>query len=199
MMARADALSREQVVAVLDSTQNIRDRALFLFGFQTGFRISELLSLTIADICDPSGSIKPKITVPKSHMKGKKKSRTVILSQETQAILRVLVKELVVQNRARKTDAIFQSGHGRRGMPLSARRVNEIVKKTFMAIGAVGNFSTHSLRKTFAEECRRIFSGDILKIQRALGHADINSTLRYLDYQDKEVMESVGAISYGRV
>jgi integrase len=196
-MAGADALSRQQVRDTLSSIHNVRDKALFLFGFQTGFRIAELLSLTIADVCDSVGNIKPIVTVTKSRMKGKRQPRTVRLSLETQAILGLLVEELESKNRARRTDAVFQSRQGRKGLPLGTRRVNDIVKRTFVSIGAVGRFSTHSFRKTFAEECRRIFSGDILKIQRALGHADIRATLKYLDYQDKEVMESVGNISYG--
>ena len=198
-MAGADALSRQQVRDILSFTENVRDKALFLFGFQTGFRIAELLSLTIADVCDPVGNIKPIITVTKSRMKGKRHPRTVKLSLETQAVLRLLVEELESKNRARRTNAIFQSRQGKIGTPLGTRQVNDIIKKTFVAIGAVGRFSTHSFRKTFAEECRRIFSGDILKIQRALGHADIRATLKYLDYQDKEVMESVGEICYGEV
>jgi len=130
-------------------------------------------------------------------MKGKKYPRTVKLSPETKQIVATLVKELEATNRARRNDALFQSRQGKKGAPLGTRRVNNMIKEAFTAVGAVGDFSTHSFRKTFAEKCRRIFKGDILKIQRALGHSNIQSTLKYLNYHDEEVMESVGSISYG--
>lgn len=196
-MAGANPLTREQVRMVLTNATSTRDRALFTFGFQTGFRIAEILSLTIADVCDLNGNIKPIITVTKSRMKGRKYPRTVMLSTETRQVLSALVQELEETNRARRNDALFQSRQGKKGSPLGARRVNNMIKEAFTAVGAVGEFSTHSFRKTFAEECRRIFKGDILKIQRALGHSNIQSTLKYLNYQDEEVMESVGNISYG--
>ncbi|NJO14445.1 MAG: hypothetical protein HC877_01475 [Thioploca sp.] len=43
----AHPLTRNQVKAVLKQTTNLRDQALLTLGFQTGFRIAELLSLTI--------------------------------------------------------------------------------------------------------------------------------------------------------
>jgi len=72
----AHPLTRNQVKAVLKQTNNLRDQALLTLGFQTGFRIAELLSLTIQKIADLHGHIKPILTVNKSHMKSKKLSRS---------------------------------------------------------------------------------------------------------------------------
>ena len=74
--------------------------------------------------------------------------------------------------------------------------MNNIIKELFAKAGCVGQFSSHSLRNTFAEECRRLFRGDILKIQKALGHSDIRNTIRYLSYNEEEILEVIGSINY---
>jgi integrase len=192
----ANPLTRAQVKAVLKQTSLLRDQALLTLGFQTGFRISELLSLTIGELTDVYGQVKSLLTVTKSHMKGKRFSRSVRLNSDTQRVLSKLVKKLQQHNRARRTDALFQSRQGYKGKALGVRQVNNIIKELFAKAGCVGNFSSHSFRKTFAEECRRLFRGDILKIQKALGHSDIRNTIRYLSYNEEEILEVIGSISY---
>jgi len=192
----AHPLTRMQVKTVLKTTLLLRDQALLTLGFQTGFRIAELLSLTVGGVTDSYGQVKSVITVVKSRMKGKLFSRTVKLNSDTQRVLSKLVKKLKQHNRARRTDALFQSRQGYKGKALGARQVNNIIKELFAKAGCVGQFSSHSLRKTFAEECRRLFRGDILKIQKALGHSDIRNTIRYLSYNEEEILEVIGSISY---
>ena len=192
----AHPLTRMQVKTVLKMTPLLRDQALLTLGFQTGFRIAELLSLTVGGITDSYGQVKSVITVVKSRMKGKLFSRTVKLNSDTQRVLSKLVKKLQQHNRARRTDALFQSRQGYKGKALGARQVNNIIKELFAKAGCVGQFSSHSLRKTFAEQCRRIFRGDILKIQKALGHSDIRNTIRYLSYNEEEILEGIASIRY---
>jgi integrase len=192
----AHPLTRTQVKTVLKTTPKLRDQALLTLGFQTGFRISELLSLTLGELTDIYGQVKSVITVTKSHMKGKRFSRSVKLNSDTQRVLSKLVKKLKQQNRDRRTDALFQSRQGYKGKALGARQVNNIIKELFAKAGCVGKFSSHSLRKTFAEQCRRIFQGDILKIQKALGHSDIRNTIRYLNYNEEEILEGIASIRF---
>lgn len=189
-------LTRTQVKAVLKQTDNLRDQALLTLGFQTGFRIAELLSLTLGTLTDLHGYLKPIITISKSRMKGKKFSRTVRLNSDTQRILQQLVKQLQHRGRARRNDALFQSRQGAKGKALGARQVNNIIKELVARAGCLGQFSSHSFRKTFAEQCRRIFRGDILKIQKALGHSDIRNTIRYLSYNEEEILAGIASISY---
>src|SRR5262245_52106406 len=67
-----------------------RNKALFVVGHRTGFRISELLSLTVGDALQ-HGKIVDHLTVQRRHMKGgkagKTSSRTVVLHPETRAAL----------------------------------------------------------------------------------------------------------------
>jgi integrase len=109
----AHPLTRIQVKTVLKTTPLLRDQALLTLGFQTGFRIAELLSLTVGEVTDIYGQVKSIITVAKSRMKGKQFSRTVKLNSDTQRVLSKLVKKLKQHNRARRTDALFQSRQAR--------------------------------------------------------------------------------------
>ena len=47
-----------------------RDYALFVLGIKSGFRISEILSLTLKDVFD-NGRIQDRIYVQRKNMKGK--------------------------------------------------------------------------------------------------------------------------------
>jgi integrase len=61
---------------------------------------------------------------------------------------------------------------------LSSQAIRDIVGKAAQKIGAP-NIRPHDLRRTCARLCREQ-GGDIEQIQAMLGHADINTTQRYL-------------------
>jgi integrase len=63
-----------------------RDRAPFVVGLQTGFRISELLSLRRKDVC-ARGKVFDRVSVERKHMKKKTQGRTVLLHPEARAAL----------------------------------------------------------------------------------------------------------------
>ena len=56
----------------------LRDKALFVLGTYSGFRITELLSLRIKDV-QQFGQIVDRVTVQRRHMKRKTQSRSVVL------------------------------------------------------------------------------------------------------------------------
>jgi integrase len=63
-----------------------RDRALFVLGVKSGFRISELLSLQVGDIYQ-HGRVVDRVTVQRRHMKQKREGRTVLLHPDAKAAL----------------------------------------------------------------------------------------------------------------
>jgi integrase len=63
-----------------------RDRALFILGIKTGFRIAELLSIRIGDVCQ-YGRMVDQLTVCRAHMKQKHEGRTVPLHPDAKAAL----------------------------------------------------------------------------------------------------------------
>jgi len=51
------------------------------------------------------------------------------------------------------------------------------------------NIGTHDLRRSFATELRK--TGEIEEVQQALGHKDINTTIKYLKKNNEQVAESM--------
>jgi hypothetical protein len=79
----------EEVILLQQSFGGIyaaRDKALFLLGVKSGFRISELLSPRLGDVSQ-HGHLVDRMTVPRRHMKSKREGRTVLLHPEANAAL----------------------------------------------------------------------------------------------------------------
>jgi integrase len=74
------------VQASFGGTYADRDKALFLLGVKSGFRISELLSLRIGDVSQ-HGRLVDRVTVPRRQMKNTREGRTVRLHPEAKATL----------------------------------------------------------------------------------------------------------------
>jgi hypothetical protein len=55
---------------VLQGTYAARNKALFILGVRSGFRISEMLSLTVGDVFQ-HGKVVDHVTVARKHMKKK--------------------------------------------------------------------------------------------------------------------------------
>jgi integrase len=51
-----------------------------------------------------------------------------------------------------------------------------------------------ALRKTFADRIYERFGRDLIKVQRALGHKSINSTVSYLSFREEEITEAILSI-----
>jgi site-specific recombinase XerD len=88
-----------------------RDRALFLLGVKTGFRISELLALQVGDVLQ-HGRIVDAITVARCHMKRKSEGRTVVVHTDAQAALQVWLTQLRQMKPVTPQTFLFQSRKG---------------------------------------------------------------------------------------
>lgn len=168
-------LSQDEIDQVLNRL-NTRDRCLFQLGISTGFRISELLSLTVTD-CLQFGKVRDRITVARRNMKGSISSRTVILSPKAKQCL----IDLNLGSRE-PTSRLF---------PFTRQHAHRILKEAFNALGLMGKVSTHSMRKTFAKRVYANLDKDLVKTQKALGHVSINSTVSYLSFEEAEIDAAV--------
>lgn len=87
----------------------VRNLAMFILGANTGFRISELLSLTLADILDDNGEFKTRVAVSRRNMKGKKTSRSVYFNVAAKNALKPWLAILKRRGIVHRTDYLFQS------------------------------------------------------------------------------------------
>lgn len=153
-----------------------RDKALFLLGTWTGFRISELLSLRVRDIWQ-YGQIVDVVTVAKRHMKGKPQSRRMAVRAEAQAALRQWIEAMPAT--WDPMSYVFRSRKGG-NRPIQRGHAWQILHDAYVANELQGPLGTHTMRKTFAMRLYRR-DHDLALVQRALGHASIASTGKYLE------------------
>jgi integrase len=176
-----------------------RDRALFVTGVKSGFRISELLSLTVGDVYD-HGRIVERVTVQRKHMKKKTEGRTVVLHPRARDAIGVWLPILAQYVGVEKPRDIPP------GTPLFCSRVRRedgtrrpiaretawrILEAAAAAHELTGKIGTHSMRKTFANKVYDHVQHDLVKTQRALGHKNINSTVAYLSFREEDIEAAI--------
>ena len=196
IMRGCQPLTRKQVKQVLKvSSNSSRDNALLTLGFSTGYRISELLQIRICDVATATGEIFHSVHVAKTK---NGEGRTVPLNTDSRKSLKRLVADL------------FKAGHdinaplfgGRKNQGRTAikrQQAWKIIKKLFELANVVGSkftYATHSLRKTFALRMKEALKGDLQKVQAALGHKSITSTIAYLSFDIREVNQAIQELSY---
>lgn len=185
-------LTEKEIQDILNNITGIhaiRDKCLFMLGLKTGFRISELLSIKIGDIYQ-HGMVTDTVTVQRKNMKGKTNGRTVPLHPEAKNHLYQLVSELKKLGYESKDNYLFQSQKPT-NHPINRQRAQKIFEKAFQLCKITGKVSTHSMRKTFAATMFDRLEGNIFKIQKALGHANINNTVKYLSFKQEEIDEAI--------
>ncbi len=189
-------LSEEEIQRALQAFEGgsmLRDRALFLLGVRSGFRISELLSLRLRDVC-PRGRlgapVSERVGVARRHMKKKIEGRAVLLHPEARAALEAWIEEMARRGPLAAETFVFLS---RKGQKEAVSRVQayRILRGAFEKAGVEGPLGTHTMRKTFANRVHERLGRDLLKTQRALGHKNINSTVSYLSFQQDEIDEAI--------
>lgn len=143
-------------------------------GVNTGFRASDLLSITIGQV----QGLRPGDELEVKEKKTGKYRRISLNATTIKAIRRLLVT-------AAAEDAAPLFG-GQRG-PLTVPVVSRMVKEWARAIGLEGNYASHSLRKTWGYHQRVYFKTSLPVLMEAFGHAHQRQTLDYLCIQPREI------------
>jgi integrase len=163
-------LKDSELTLILDNMTSLRDKCLFILGVKTGFRISELLSLTLNDVWD-GVKCHDHITVHRRNMKGKRQSRTIPLHPLAKQALQSYLKTGVVGK-------LF---------PMTRQHAWRVIKEASRKAHLSGTVSTHSMRKTFGMNVYLRTEKNVVAAQKALGHASLASTTHYLSIGQDEV------------
>jgi integrase/recombinase XerC len=155
-----------------DTTESIRDKAIYELFYSSGLRLAELVGLDPEQLDLISGEIR---------VTGKgSKTRIVPLGQFAITALKAW---LVVRGQiAREGEAALFVG--KRGLRISPRVVQLRMKQWGIKQGISSNVHPHLLRHSFATHVLQS-SGDLRAVQEMLGHASISTTQVYthLDFQ----------------
>jgi integrase/recombinase XerC len=144
--------------------EGLRDRAVLTLLYGCGLRISEGLSLTVADT--PLGD-SLRVTG-----KGGKTRMAPVLPAVREAIAGYLKAQPFPLQAA---DALFRA---RRGGPLSPRHVQATVQRLRGRLGLPASATPHALRHSFATHLLGA-GADLRSIQELLGHASLSTTQKY--------------------
>lgn len=175
----ATKIDQDQFQLILKSLPTQRDKTLLTVGYYTGFRISELLSITLEDV-SVQGVLKDSITVARKNMKGKGRSRTVALHAKVKEALSTYIQSIGVV------------GPEYRLFDITRQTFDHALKQAALRSGITQVVSAHSLRKSFGQRVYERTGKDIYATQRALGHKSLHSTSYYLsvdsDLIDKAIL-----------
>lgn len=185
-----------RVSAAFTGTFEIRNRGLFMIGVSTGGRISELLSLQIADVYQ-NGRPVTDLLYSKSIVKGGEVSRAVPVNRDgRQAIDDLISWHIDAYGMTENDRPLFPSRNGQGQKRMSRRTAHDVLKTAFEAAGLNGHLATHSLRKSFAQ---RLYdrTGDIFAVQEMLGHKAVATTQKYLGVNYANIKAAVEEMAVG--
>jgi integrase len=174
-----------QIKNQLDGAKRYRDLLLFVVGINTALRISDMLPLRIEHLLDEQGVIRDGFAIREE--KREKRNRIVINVSMTEALQKYQIAYPLAQ--ANPQHFIFFSSN--RSRPDYTRAISRVqawrlLTEMCHAVGLVGSYGTHTLRKTWGYHARQ--SGVPLElIMHKLNHANSAVTKRYLGITDDEL------------
>ena len=155
------------------SKTNKRNMLIFIFGVNTGLRVSDILALNIGDVKDKSSIV--------IREKKTRKYKKIPLNNKLKALIQEYLKDF---NGYRLNTPLFLGDKGSRmHRSIVYRFLNEAVDSLKLEIGAVG---THTMRKTFGYHHYKKFN-DVALLQRILNHSSPAITLRYIGISQEEI------------
>ncbi len=189
------ALTDSQYTATLRSFAGryaARDRAIFVLGSRTGFRISELLSLTVLDVFDSTrGTVRESVTVARQYMKGGRKSRTMPLHEEARAAIFEWLRNAQMDHPGFGRAYLFPR-QGNYSVPLTRQHADSVIRSAYKRAGLTEQ-GTHSMRKTFASRLwsSPFVNGDMFKMRELMGHENLSNTAKYVQFLDGSLERAV--------
>ncbi len=156
-------LSREEVATCLAATNGLKHRALLMFFYGCGLRLSETIHLRVEDIDSKQ------MLVQVHHGKGQRQ-RLVPLPESLLDVLRKYWKQ------SRPKGWLFPGGIA--GRPLTPRAVTDVCHRVRRNAGLKKRFYPHCLRHSFATHLLED-GADLRLIQTLLGHRQLSTTAIY--------------------
>ncbi len=174
-----EVFSPEEVWALVRAAASTQDGAMFLTAAFTGLRMGELLALRWRDVDFTGQTVRVRasyylgqLTTPKSG-----KVRSVPLAPDVAAAIAQLGRR---EDWIADDDLVF-AGEGGDYLDGSALRRRY---KAALARAGLRSLRFHDLQHTFGT--RMIAKADIRRVQEWMGHADTQTTMKYLHYAPRE-------------
>ena len=166
-------LQRPNVLKLLDSCINLRDKILIQFLYNTAVRVSELINIQIEDIDFNQKTIF-------IHLGKGAKDRVVNISREFATLLQAFIGE-------RKKGILFLSNWQK---PFSARAIQKKIKILTRKTDLPKWVTPHTLRHSCAVHALQA-GVNIQTIRKHLGHSALATTQIYTEISDELVKKDL--------
>lgn len=168
---------KKQVEAVENylEKQNKRNRLIWVFGINSGLRVSDILGLNVEDVEN------------KSYVEVKEKKTGKYKRFPLNKKLRDLIKEYLVERE--KVYSITDDNPlfvGKKHKRLDRSQVYRFLNHACQQLGINANIGTHTMRKTFGYFFYKKFN-DVALLQKILNHSSPAITLRYIGIAQEEI------------
>jgi integrase/recombinase XerD len=175
----------EKLLSIIDKDSPIgmRDRAMLELGYGCGLRVSELVSVRLADFLLEGAILK--VTG-----KGSKQRLVPVGGCARKAIVEYLekVRPGLIQTRVDAKDALFLSLRG--GKPMSRIAFWQNLQGYLLKAGLTHRITPHTLRHSFATHLLEGGAG-LRDVQELLGHASISTTTIYTHIDRSHLVEVI--------
>ena len=154
--------------------KGIRDKAMLEFAYATGMRVTEIISLNVEDVNLEEGFVL---------CRNAGKQRTIPLGAMSLKALKAYIeeaREFLIKDE--NENALFVNINGKR---LTRQGFWKIIKYYKEQAHITKDITPHVLRHSFATHLLQN-GADLKAIQTMLGHSDISSTQRYMQFQKKK-------------
>jgi site-specific recombinase XerD len=176
-----ECLTEQQARRLLEAAHTPWHRAMVALLLFAGLRRSEAVAITLGDLDLDQAQLVVR-------GKGARQRTAALAPPVVQAI-----RDYLGYRPATGSDHLFVSRIG--GRPIAGRVVNRMLARVLQEAGLEGDDVTpHTLRRTFATHLIRQ-GVDVRTTQELLGHADLQTTARYLRSDSRTKQAAVGRLA----
>ena len=161
-----------------NSDKEIRDKAMLELLYATGIRVTELITLKVADV---------NLNMSFILCKDAKKERIIPFGNEAkQALVAYMdIRDEMIAGADEETDTLFVNCSG---VPMSRQGFWKLIKYYARKAGINADITPHTLRHSFAAHL--VENGaDLKSVQEMLGHSDISTTQIYATMNHNHIRE----------
>lgn len=157
-----------------------RDYLLFIFGINTGLKISELLKLKVSDVIDSKGMILEYLTL--------KDDEGNCLEIYLNNKVKKAIKDYLNVTNYDSTMFLFKSPKTQQ--PITRQQAYRVIHDAAEEVGITTKIGTHSLRKTFGYHAYKQGVA-ISLLQKYFHHSTPSETLKYIGVSKVEKIKTV--------
>ncbi|NSL53158.1 tyrosine-type recombinase/integrase [Calidifontibacillus erzurumensis] len=152
-----------------------RDYALFVFGINTGLKITEILDMKVSDVLSADGKVKDFYFITYKN----KKSNEVYLNNKVKQALQHYIEAANLND----GDYLFPSP--KTNKPITRQQAYRIIHQAAKHVGIEGKIGTNTMRKTFGYHAYKRGVA-ISLLQKHFHHATPSATLKYIGISKDE-------------